>query len=110
MNKRRMDFNSSKSARGTIRVVLKYCGGCDPAYDRVSYQERIADAAEGNIDWVSIEDPPFEAVLVINGCARACKEKDLASEHRWRIISVRDDRTDPISILQKLFNSEVPDD
>lgn len=103
LRKKRMDSNSFNSAHRKIRVALKYCGGCDPAYDRVSYQERIADAAAGNIEWVSIEDPPFEAVLVINGCARACKEKDLESEHQWRIISVRDDHTGPILIIKKLF-------
>jgi hypothetical protein len=102
--------NSFNSAHAKIRVALKYCGGCDPAYDRVSYQERIAAAAAGHIEWVSIENPPFEAVLVINGCHRACKEKDLASEHQWRIISVRDDLADPILIVKKLFNREVSDD
>lgn len=102
MNKKRMDINSFKGAYGKIRVALKYCGGCDPAYDRVAYQEQIADAAAGNIEWVSIEAPPFEAVLVINGCARACKEKDLESEHQWRIISVRDDHTDPKLIIKKI--------
>jgi hypothetical protein len=105
-----MDFNGLNNSHGKTRVALKYCGGCDPTYDRVSYQERIAEAAADAIEWVSIEDPPFEAVLVINGCARACKEKDLASELQWRIISVRDDHADPISIIKKILKREVSND
>ena len=85
------------------RIALKYCGGCDPAYDRVKYWRRIAEQAEGKIDWVSIEEPPFEAVLLINGCSKACKERDLERERNWRIVSVKDDQIDPVQIINQLL-------
>jgi len=89
-----------------LRIALKYCGGCDAAYDRVKYWKKIAEGAERKIEWVNIEDPPFGTVLLINGCSRACKEKDLEPEHKWRIVSVRDDHADPATIIRKSLTIE----
>jgi hypothetical protein len=85
------------------RIALKYCGGCDSTYDRVRYWQRINEVTAGKIEWVSIEEPPFETVLLINGCSTACKERDLEHEHDWRIVSVKDDNVDPEIIVNQLL-------
>lgn len=90
--------------RERIRIAIKYCGGCDSSFDRVRYWQRINEASEGIIKWVSIEEPPYEAVLLINGCSTACKERDLEHERRWRIVSVKDDNVDPKIIVNQLLN------
>jgi hypothetical protein len=85
------------------RIALKYCGGCDSTYDRVRYWQKINKLAAGKVEWTSIEEPPFEAVLLINGCSTACKERDLEHEHNWRIVSVKGDNIDPEIIINQLL-------
>lgn len=89
------------------RVALKYCGGCDPGYDRVEYFRKIQKAAGDRIDWVGLEEGGFRAVLVISGCETACPEEDLAAAGVPGIISVRDDGRDPSEIVQSLLSEET---
>ncbi|MBU0516717.1 MAG: hypothetical protein KJ621_18325 [Proteobacteria bacterium] len=75
-----------------MKVALKYCGGCDPAFERVEYFERIRAAAGEAIEWVRPEDPALRAVLLICGCPRACAAGEL-SFHRPLVCLARDDLT-----------------
>ena len=38
------------------KVALKYCGGCNPGFDRVAYVEKIKSAAGPDIEWVTLDD------------------------------------------------------
>jgi hypothetical protein len=55
-----------------LRIGVKYCGGCNPEYDRValikSVQERLAVKA----DFVSWENKDIDQVLVLCGCSTSC--------------------------------------
>jgi hypothetical protein len=85
------------------RVALKYCGGCDCTYDRLEYAKRLKHAAEGRIEWVSMDDGGFDTILMLHGCPAACPEEKLEPGHPWRIISVRDDLLAPEIIIHKLL-------
>ena len=86
-----------------VRTALKYCGGCDPGFDRVACFEKIRDAAGNSIRWLTLEDPDIEAVLVICGCDIACPEKDLDFSAYRRVISIRSDVPEPGSIVETLL-------
>lgn len=83
------------------KVALKFCGGCDPAYDRVEYWEEIRDAAGDRIVWVSMDDEGYEAVLGINGCKRACLEEELGPLPRF--ISLVEDDRDIQQVVNKIL-------
>lgn len=55
-----------------LKTALKYCGGCDPAYDRQALVAQIKAVAGKNIEWLSLDDPEHEAVLLVCGCKTAC--------------------------------------
>jgi hypothetical protein len=84
-------------------VGLKFCGGCDCTYDRLSHWERIKAAAAGRIQWVTLEDPHYDAVLMIHGCPVACPEKQLDPLYAKVLVSVMDDRTDSRRVVAKLM-------
>lgn len=88
-----------------MRVALKYCGGCDPGYDRVEYCDRIRAVASNTVEWVSIEDQPFDAVLLICGCHTGCPEKDLPSVP-CQVFSVFDNHCEPSEIASALCQGE----
>ena len=57
------------------RVGIKYCGGCNPSYDRVKRVEGIAAALRPQAFLVSYEASPFELLLIVNGCPKACADR-----------------------------------
>ena len=55
---------------------------------------------------MTLDDPSFDAVLLINGCNRACKEKDVRDGALTRLVSVRDAAADPRVIIDALLTRE----
>jgi len=62
-----------------VKIRLQYCGGCNPEIDRGLLVKRLEDVmhSEGiHIQYVSDPETP-DIMLLINGCAHACKEEEL---------------------------------
>ena len=87
---------------------MKYCGGCDPGFDRVGYFQEIQNAAGDLIEWVTLDDPGFECVLVISGCDTSCPAEKMVTGARRRIVIIRDDKSDPAEIVQRLISEVKP--
>lgn len=87
-----------------MRVALKFCGGCDPGYERREYWEDIARAAGADIEWARLEDAGCQAVLLICGCPTACPEADMPPG--LRLVRLSDDRLAPAEVVKKLLQKE----
>ncbi len=85
------------------RIALKYCGGCDPGFDRVELFARVRAAAGDSIEWVSLDDPGFDTVLLIAGCDRACPEQ-IPEISPHRVISIKHDGLDAAAIVKALLS------
>jgi len=57
-----------------LRVGVKYCGGCNPEYDRVALVEQIKERLEGKVSFVSPESEGIDIILAVNGCRTACAD------------------------------------
>ncbi len=58
-----------------MRIGIKYCGGCNPRYDRTGFAARLKQDLGGRgVEWVSAgtAGEPLDFVLVICGCTAAC--------------------------------------
>lgn len=55
-----------------MRIGIKYCGGCNPIFDRKKLAENISDEYAGCSFEPVRDDVFYDAVLIINGCGRAC--------------------------------------
>ena len=55
-----------------MKMGIKYCGGCNPRYDRVEMGKRFVRMLDQSVEWVSPDDPGAEMILVIVGCDTAC--------------------------------------
>lgn len=73
---RRLDlynsYDRTSGKRAILRVVVKYCGGCNPRYDRTElideFFRRTATADAVRVLFGS----PADFVLIVNGCQSAC--------------------------------------
>ncbi len=75
-----------------MRVAIKFCGGCDPTFDRVELANRVKDVADTHITWVDMDQDSKDAILVICGCPKACPVDDLQ------------DTAIPLVVIEQEFN------
>lgn len=67
---------------------IKFCGGCNPAYDRVELSNTIKNRMGDQIEWIAVDDPRAEKVLIICGCLTQCANvEDIPEEKRVWITS-----------------------
>ena len=57
-----------------LRVGVKYCGGCNPEYDRVALVEQIRERLEGKVSFVPPESHGVDIILAVQGCKTACAD------------------------------------
>jgi predicted Fe-Mo cluster-binding NifX family protein len=57
---------------GKLKIGVKYCGGCNPEYDRVALVEHIKSRLRGKAIFVSLDSEGIELVLAVQGCRSAC--------------------------------------
>lgn len=56
----------------THEIGVRYCGGCNPTFDRVSVVKRLQKLLP-DLSFVNAEPgKPYAAVLIVNGCSNAC--------------------------------------
>lgn len=58
-----------------MRVGVKYCGGCNPRYDRASIVARLkSELGDDGLEWVNVStsEGRLDFVLVVCGCMVAC--------------------------------------
>ncbi len=70
---------------------LKYCGGCNPHYDRVSLVEDLKTRLGREIEWVSPEAGDLDLVLAIEGCETACADLRFFEGIEIRIMTCPED-------------------
>jgi len=84
-----------------MKVAIKFCGGCDPTYDRVEVYRRIKLLAGHSIEWLGLEKQGYEAVLLVCGCLRACPESEL--QNVSRLVSIKHSGLSPESVVAQLL-------
>jgi len=91
---------SSKSALGTrlLRIGIKYCGGCNPNYDRGALVSKIEDQLPQQILWVSPEENA-DLIIAVQGCPTACA--DLSPFDASKVFQIKDE-ADLQPLIKKL--------
>jgi hypothetical protein len=56
-------------------VAVKFCGGCNPTYDRVAYWEEVKARAGDAVVWVGADFPGPDGRLLLCGCPSVCPLK-----------------------------------
>lgn len=64
------------------KVALRFCGGCNPYFDRAKLYEDVKAEFSATCDFESYqEDGKYDIVLLINGCSSEClMESDYSAD------------------------------
>jgi len=74
-----------------LKIGIKYCGGCNPYYDRVALVKRIESRLQGKVEFVSAANDDVDLVLAVEGCNTACADLSSFDENKIRIITQIED-------------------
>lgn len=69
-----------------LRVGVRYCGGCNPGFERVALVEHLFGSLEGKAQAVGYREEAIQALLVVCGCATACPAQEGVSEGLPRFV------------------------
>lgn len=98
--------SDKRSSTAIKRVALKYCGGCNPVFDRVTYVEKIKSAAGPDIEWVTLDDEGLDAVLFVTGCETACPLRSIDFSQYKHALLIKDDNVSSQDLVKILLESE----
>ena len=57
-----------------IKVGVKYCGGCNPTYDRSELVEDLKRRLDGKVKFVPPDGEGVDLILAVEGCEIACAD------------------------------------
>lgn len=86
-------------------IGVRYCGGCNPRYDRVALTKQIEQLFPHDIFESAVPEHTYDAVLVICGCPAQCvSTEDLQNvESRLVIAGSQHPESDVILRLKKVL-------
>ena len=89
-----------------LKVAIKYCGGCNPDYDRVALVEGIKERLNAKVEFVSAEDENIDLVLAVEGCKTACADLSAFKGTNIRFITKIEDAEELLSIEHGAWSIE----
>ena len=90
-----------------LKIGLKYCGGCNPSYDRGAMAERITGALKDSAEFVTIIDDSVDHVLSIQGCDVSCADLTPYKDYTVKIVNSIDDAEGFIQEIEKKVKSKL---
>jgi hypothetical protein len=57
-----------------MKIGVKYCGGCNPQYDRVEVVKGLQKKLECRAVFVPPDPEGTDLILAVEGCATACAD------------------------------------
>jgi hypothetical protein len=84
-----------------VKIGLKYCGGCNPQYDRVALVDRIRESLEDRAEFVPWDCKEASLILVVAGCETACVDPGPFEDLPYRIITCERDAQ---SFIREMIN------
>jgi len=92
-------MNNSESK---VSILVKFCGGCNPFYDRVALVEKIADSLKGKAELVYSAGDGVDMVLAVHGCETACADLSAFQGLEIRSITTPEEGAKVIQEIHKM--------
>ncbi len=74
-----------------LKVAIKYCGGCNPGYDRVALADYVQKSLLGRVEFVALDSEVVDIVLAVEGCKTCCADLSAFESKQIHFISQLED-------------------
>jgi hypothetical protein len=88
-----------------IKIGIKYCGGCNPEYDRVALVRHIEERLQGKAEFVEPGGEGIDLILAVEGCSTACADLSVFKGMEIRIVTGIEDGERFIEELEEKLGS-----
>jgi hypothetical protein len=58
------------------KIGIRYCGGCNPSYERVEMIQRVQSLLEDRLIFAVHHPQDSDIMVFVSGCPRACADKN----------------------------------
>jgi hypothetical protein len=58
------------------KIGVKYCGGCNPSYERVEMIQQVQSSLKDRFIFSIHDQQDLDMMVLVNGCPRACANKN----------------------------------
>ena len=84
-----------------LRCTVKFCGGCNPRYERGDAYKAICDALQDTASFSYPEDGvPYDVLLILRGCTGCPYLYEEIEADRRVVITSRDDMQSAIDEIR----------
>lgn len=84
---RRSIFDGLCKRGNIMNCGVKFCGGCNPRYDRGVALKTIKEHFGNRVDFlIAEEDEKYDFLLVIGGCTNCCAS---FKEYKWKTTYIK---------------------
>lgn len=73
------------------RIAIKYCGGCNPEFDRAAAVAEMLARLEGSVEVVALDDAGVEVIAAVQGCRVSCADLEAYRGKTIVLLSSRED-------------------
>ena len=89
-------------------VGVKFCGGCNPRYDRGKLLKRLKEDLKGQFTFESANESQFyEGLIVFCGCTNACASyKNIKTKRKPILVWGENQYNDIMDIIKKKWRDE----
>ncbi len=77
--------------KASVKVGIKYCGGCNPTFDRVQFVKDLTTSLDFLVNWVPFNGEDISCLLIVNGCEIACADPEEFGGEKLRVFSISTD-------------------
>lgn len=68
----RLKSEQPKSKSERLKVAFRYCGGCNPRYDRGALVKRLTEKHQEWDAGIAAEGVHYDLLIVVGGCPSCC--------------------------------------
>ncbi|MBW2409238.1 MAG: hypothetical protein JRF72_05530 [Deltaproteobacteria bacterium] len=83
-----------------LKVGIKFCGGCNPGYDRGALADYVKTSLHGRVEFVSLDREGIDMILAVEGCKTCCADLSAFEDKPIHFISQIEDAG---KFLQKIL-------
>jgi len=87
-----------------MRIGIKYCGGCNPKYDRINFVKKLIDEYKSILFETARDNEYYNLVIIICGCTSACVNHDKLIGLKKIIVTDENDINKVKTTIDELIN------
>jgi hypothetical protein len=92
-----------------LRIGIKYCGGCNPEYDRVALVRHIKEKLKGSAASFSYDTMEADLVVAVQGCETACADLSGLDPQKIRILTDPEQAQKLVQEISRLVDEDNPE-